>query len=168
MFLHLTCKNILKYCYSIYFLIIVFFFLLALFFCCVWQWKALLARALLFSFLFQYFLMTNWSLQKVLQWIPLYLPPKFYKMNTHTFISLPIILFLSFFLFFFKVRMCGIWKFSGQGSNRSCSCQSTPQPQQCWILNPLSEARYQTRVLMDTSQVRYCWAMMGTLVYLAS
>jgi len=30
----------------------------------------------------------------------------------------------------------------------------TPQPQQCQILNPLSEARDQTRILMDTSQVR--------------
>ena len=27
--------------------------------------------------------------------------------------------------------------------------------QECWIHNPLSEARDQTRVLMDTSQVRY-------------
>ena len=26
---------------------------------------------------------------------------------------------------------------------------------QCWILNPLSEARDQTCVLMDTSRVRY-------------
>ena len=34
--------------------------------------------------------------------------------------------------------------------------------QQCWILNPLSRARDQTCVLMDTSQVCYCWATMGT------
>ena len=30
------------------------------------------------------------------------------------------------------------------------------------ILNPLSEARDQIRILMDTSLVRYHWAMMGT------
>ena len=27
---------------------------------------------------------------------------------------------------------------------------------QCWTLNPLSEAKDQTRVLKDTSRVRYC------------
>ena len=32
---------------------------------------------------------------------------------------------------------------------------------QLWILNPLSEARDWTRVLLDTSQVHYHWAMMG-------
>ena len=42
---------------------------------------------------------------------------------------------LLFFLFFFlHFRMipaaCSIWKFPGQGSNRSYSCQPTPQPQQ--------------------------------------
>ena len=30
------------------------------------------------------------------------------------------------------------------------------------ILNPLSGARNQTLILMDTSQVRYCWATTGT------
>ena len=33
---------------------------------------------------------------------------------------------------------------------------------QCWILNPLSKARDQTRVLRDTSRIHYCWATMGT------
>ena len=54
----------------------------------------------------------------------------------------------------------------------SCSCQPMPQPQQlgiqfslicdlhhssgqCWILNPLSKVRDQTRILMDTSWVHY-------------
>ena len=33
---------------------------------------------------------------------------------------------------------------------------------QRWILNPLSEARDWSCILMDTSQVRFCWAMTGT------
>ena len=32
-----------------------------------------------------------------------------------------------------------------------------------WILNPLGEARDQTCVFMDTSQICFCWAMMKTL-----
>ena len=37
-------------------------------------------------------------------------------------------------------------------------------PRQCWIPNPLSEARDQTRVLMDTSRDCFLCAAMGTLV----
>ena len=48
------------------------------------------------------------------------------------------------------------------GSNHSCSCWSTPQPQQCWILNPLSKARDQTCVFTDTSQIRFHWATVRT------
>ena len=33
---------------------------------------------------------------------------------------------------------------------------------QCQILNPLSEARDRTCVLMDASQIRFYWATMGT------
>ena len=35
---------------------------------------------------------------------------------------------------------------------------------QCWILNPFSEARDQTHILTDTSQVRFCWAMTQELL----
>ena len=34
---------------------------------------------------------------------------------------------------------------------------------QCWMPNPLSEARGWTYILMDTSWVDYCWATTGTL-----
>ena len=34
--------------------------------------------------------------------------------------------------------------------------------QQCWILNPLSESRDQTRKLMVPSRIRFCCAMTGT------
>ena len=55
----------------------------------------------------------------------------------------------------FLVHMCirDIWKFPGQGSYLSCTCQPTPQPQQCQIINLLSKARDQTWILMDTSQL---------------
>ena len=33
---------------------------------------------------------------------------------------------------------------------------------QRWILNPLSEARDRTHILMDTSQIRFHWARAGT------
>ena len=35
--------------------------------------------------------------------------------------------------------------------------------QQCWILNPLSEARDWPHILMDASRICFCWATMGTL-----
>ena len=72
-----------------------------------------------------------------------------------------------FFFFFFFVFFCGKWKFPGQGLIWSCSCQPQPQQcqilaasavcttvhRQCWILNPLSGARDQTHIFMDTSWV---------------
>ena len=33
---------------------------------------------------------------------------------------------------------------------------------QHWILNPLSKTRGRTHILMDTSQICYCWPTMGT------
>ena len=38
----------------------------------------------------------------------------------------------------------------------SCICDLHHSSQQRWILNPLSEARDPTRVLMSTSGVHYC------------
>ena len=46
-------------------------------------------------------------------------------------------------------------KFLGQGFNRSCSSGPMPQPQQHQILNPLSEPRDQTLILMYASLVCY-------------
>ena len=48
------------------------------------------------------------------------------------------------------------------GSNRSCSCQPTPQSQQCRILNPLSEARDRTRNLLVPSQICFWCTTTGT------
>jgi len=36
---------------------------------------------------------------------------------------------------------------------------------QRWIPNPLSKARDRTRILMDTSQIRFCCARMGTPLF---
>ena len=41
--------------------------------------------------------------------------------------------FLFFFFLSFYSHTFSIWKFPGQGSNHSCSCWPTPQPQQCRI-----------------------------------
>ena len=41
-------------------------------------------------------------------------------------------------------------------------CNLYHSSQQCQILNPLNEARDRTCILMDTSQIRFCWAMRGT------
>ena len=41
-----------------------------------------------------------------------------------------------------------------------CSLHHSSRQHQ--ILNPLNKARAQTRILMDTSQVCYCWGTMGT------
>ena len=70
------------------------------------------------------------------------------------------------------------------GSNWSCSCWPTPQPQprqdpsgirdlhhssrQCRILNPLNKVRDWTWVLMDASQVHFHWAMMRTPICIYS
>ena len=70
--------------------------------------------------------------------------------------------YLDIFFFFFKGRTHSIWKFPGYRSNWSCSFRPIPQPQQGQILNPVSEARGRTHVLMDISQIHYCWATMET------
>ena len=47
-----------------------------------------------------------------------------------------------------------------QDPSRLCDLHYSSQ--QCWIHNPLTEAREQTHVLMDTSWVHCYWAMMAT------
>ena len=42
-----------------------------------------------------------------------------------------ILFFVQFCFLLFQGCTCGIWKFPGQWSNRSCICQPSPQPQQC-------------------------------------
>ena len=44
----------------------------------------------------------------------------------------------------------------------SLVCDLHHSSQQCWILNPLSEAGDHTHVLMDSSWVHYRWVMIGT------
>ena len=61
---------------------------------------------------------------------------------------------LFFFFFLFRATPAAYRKFPGYGSNWSCSCCPTPQPQQRRILNPLRETRGRIPILMDTSWVR--------------
>ena len=46
-----------------------------------------------------------------------------------------------------------------------CICSLYQSFRQCWILNPLIEARGGSCVLMDTSQIRFLWAMMGIPIW---
>ena len=43
-------------------------------------------------------------------------------------------------------------------------CDLHHSSQQCWLLNPLNEAKYQTCILMDTSSIHFCWSTKGTPV----
>ena len=72
---------------------------------------------------------------------------------------------LFYFICLFQGRTCRIWRFPGQGSNQSCCCQPTPQPQQHRILNPLSKARDRTCKLVVPHRIRFCWATKGTPMY---
>ena len=44
----------------------------------------------------------------------------------------------------------------------NCIWDLRHSPQQCWVLNPLSEARYWTCILMVASQIRFHCPMTGT------
>ena len=85
-----------------------------------------------------------------------------------------------FAFFFFYGRTCSIWKFPGWGLNQSYSCRPAPptatqdpsricnlhhSSPQHWILNPLSKARDQTHILMDSSQIRFRCTIVGTSLY---
>ena len=47
-------------------------------------------------------------------------------------------------------------------SNAKSELHLQPTRQRCWTLNPLSKNRDRFHVLMDTSQIRYRWATIGT------
>ena len=90
----------------------------------------------------------------------------------------------AFFFFFFSGPHSWHMEVSqARGSNQSCSCWPTyttatamwdpswvcdlhHSSWQHWILNPLSEARDQTCILVDTSWVPYCWATVRTSPFL--
>ena len=77
-----------------------------------------------------------------------------------------------FFFFFFFLAFLGLhlWyiEVPRLGLNQSCSRQPTPEPQTHQIQAALAtyttthRVRDQTHILVDTSQVHYWWATMGT------
>ena len=82
--------------------------------------------------------------------------------------------FIIIIFYFFRALPCGIWKFPGKGSNQlqlPATATATPDPShfcklhhsslQCRILDPLSEARDQTHIFRDASQVRSHCATTG-------
>ena len=72
------------------------------------------------------------------------------------------ILFIYLFIFAFRAAPMAYGSSQARvqvGTAAAGLCHSS---QQCRILNPLSKARDQTCILMDTSQFHYCWATMGT------
>ena len=93
---------------------------------------------------------------------------------------LVILIFILFYvLIFLLFRATGVAYGSSQARGRMAATaaglyhnQATPDPSCVWdlhnssgqgqILNPLREARDQTRILIDTSWVRFHWAAMGT------
>ena len=96
-------------------------------------------------------------------------------------ISFPLLfLFFSFLSFFFRATPTAYGK-SQAGVKLELqllayvTATATPDPshiyylhhssQQCWILNPLKEARDWTCLLMNAGQIRFRWAMMGTPIY---
>ena len=85
-------------------------------------------------------------------------------------------------VYIFYSHTCGIWKFLGQVSNQRCSwgyaiAMAKPYPSrifnlccslwQCWILNPLSQARIDPHPHIGNvkSKSLTCWATTGTLRY---
>ena len=50
----------------------------------------------------------------------------------------------------------------GQIGAADLSCISDHNSWQRWILNPLSKDKDRICILMDASQIRFCWATMGT------
>ena len=48
----------------------------------------------------------------------------------------------------------------------SCVCYLHHSSQQCWIPDPLSEAKDRTFILMDTSQIYFHCATRGTATYI--
>ena len=97
-------------------------------------------------------------------------------------LALIFLLLLFFFFFFFFFNFClfratpaahGRSQARGQIGAAACATATATADLRCvcdlhhsslqhWILNPLSGARDQTYIFMDTSQVRYCWSTIGT------
>ena len=79
-------------------------------------------------------------------------PLPFYFFIFYFLPTLLLLLIIIIFVFcIFEGRTHGIWRFSGQGSNWSCSCRPTTQPQQHQICDPHHSSR-QCQILHPLSR----------------
>ena len=72
-----------------------------------------------------------------------------------------VLTFISFFLLF-RAALTAYGGSQDRGWIGPAAAGLHCSSQQCWIPNPLSEARDWTYIFMDASQIRFHWAMMGT------
>ena len=76
-----------------------------------------------------------------------------WKLNFYDFISL---------FFFLRATSTAYGGSQARGRMGAVAAGLHHSSQQCWILNPLSEARDGICILMDTNQIRFCRATMVT------
>ena len=63
---------------------------------------------------------------------------------------------------FFRATPIAYGGSQARGQARAVAASLHPSSQQCWILNPLSEARDWNCILMHASQICFLWATTGT------
>ena len=69
---------------------------------------------------------------------------------------------LFFFFLLFRAAPAAYGGYQARGQIGAGATSLHHSSEQCWILNPLSEARDQTRTLMVASRICFCCATMGT------
>ena len=84
------------------------------------------------------------------------------KQNLGTIRIDGIYIYIIYYFGLFRTAPSAYGSFQTRGQTRAAAASLHHSSQQRRILNPLSEARDRTHVLMDPSQVHYCSATVGT------